>query len=54
MSNLEELLKGEIVEVDYKTLIVLISHINRLNINTLCAQQSINGTYFCKIDEPAL
>ena len=49
MSQYEKLLNGEVVEVDYDTLIWLLKNMNE--INTLGIQHYYNGNYIIKVDE---
>lgn len=45
----DKLLKGEVVEVDYKLLVVLLAGME--DINTLFIQKLYNGKYIIKVDE---
>lgn len=49
MSQYEKLLNGEVIEVDYDTLIWLLKNMNE--INTLGIQHYYNGNYIIKVDE---
>lgn len=51
MNKVKNLLKGEIVDFDVCEVISIIENLEFLDINTLCIQKSINGKYFCKVDD---
>lgn len=52
MTRYEKLLSGELIEIDYSTLMFIIT--NMFDINTLSIQQLSEGNYIVKVDEPTI
>ena len=51
MMMYDKLLKGGVVEVDYKLLVALLANMEEEEINTLSIQTLHNGNYIIKVDE---
>lgn len=49
MSQYEKLLNGEVLEVDFKNLTLIL--LNMEDINTLLIQHYYNGNYIIKVDD---
>lgn len=50
----EQLCNQQIVEVDFKTLMIIISDMGEGLINTLSIQQIPNGSYIIRVDKPTV
>lgn len=50
----EQLCNQQIIEVDYATLMIIISDMGEGLINTLSIQQISNGNYIIKVDKPTI
>lgn len=50
----EQLCNQQIVEVDFKTLMIIISDMGEGLINTLSIQHISNGNYIIKVDKPTI
>lgn len=49
--NFQCIMRGGLIRLDLNGLLFFVTKMNELGINTLKIQQTLDGTYLCKVDE---